>query len=136
MYPITPPDPLLSESGRRIKDLLNRKMSTRQIGRHIGCTHRTIQLLRDNPAYVPLRNLVENLIVLHENVITGHSKWGRMVQALLAHGWTYEHIAIRAGVREEYLRDKLGDPLNIPTNPVGEVIEGLYYRHVWSLLFR
>ena len=135
-YPITPPNPLLSEEGRRVVDLLNLGLGVRQIGRHIGCTHRTIQLMRDNPAFVPLRNLVMNLEALHENVICGKNRWGRMVDALVTHGWTYEHIAIRAQLTEEYLRGQFNHPLRVPLNPVGLVIEGLYERHVYNLLRR
>lgn len=129
-YPQTPPDPMLSMTGRRIMDLTARNMSLRQIARHLGCSPSQVQALRNIPSSSASRTLITGLETLHENVLAGKSKWGRMVDALVAHGWTLQQIAIRADVTEDYLRKDFGDPLVIPSNSVAEVIEGLYERHV------
>ena len=134
IHPETPPDPTLSMTGRRIVDLLKHDMTLRQIARHVGCAPSQIHALRTIPSSSASRTLIVALETLHENVITGKSRWGRMVEALVAHGWTYEQLAVRAGVSANYLKNEFGHPLKIPTNGVAEVIEGLYCRHVRDLV--
>lgn len=134
MHPLTAPDPLLSETGRRIVDLQKKNVTLREIARQVGCRHAQLQTLRDDPSATASRALVIQLETLHENVLCGMNKWGRMVQALVQHGWTYELIAHRAGVTTPYLRIKFGNPLRIPSNQVAKEIEGLYQRHVRQLI--
>jgi hypothetical protein len=134
MHPITPPDPLISIDGRRIKDLMDKGLTLRGIARLLGCSHSQLQVIRDDPCATPLRTLVVGLQTLHENVMTGHSRWGRMVIALTHHGWSYDQIAHRIGVNAHYLRHEFGDPLRIPTNPVAAEVEDLYRRHVRNLV--
>lgn len=102
----------------------------RQIGKYIGARHREIQLLRENPCYNPSRALVERLEELHENVLTGTHRWGRMVAALLAQGWTYEHLAVRLEMSQIYLRTRFMSPTRIPLNRLGVRIERLYEAHI------
>lgn len=135
MNPITPPDPLMSEAGRRIADLQARGMGFREIGRHCSCDHETIRRLLYDPSSTMSRRLAEELETLHENMLTGRSKWGRMIVALVAHGWTYELISLRVGATVDHLRDRLvKDPTIIPDDQLGRNIEDLYRRHVRSLL--
>lgn len=136
IHPLTPPEPLLSETGRRLLDLNKRDLSLREIARHVGCVHKQLQMLRDNPAYVASRLLVDNIETFHENVITGFNPWGRMMNALIWHGWTYETVATRVGVTPTYLRAAFNSPLRIPSDDLGRKIEGLYARHVAPLLRR
>lgn len=133
-HPQTPPDPLLSMTGRRIVDLLQHDMNMRQIARHIGCTQSQIHALRSVPSSSASRTLIVALETLHENVITGKSRWGRMITALVQHGWTYDQLAVRAGVSGHYLQFEFGNPLKIPSNDVAVVIEGLYQRHVRDIM--
>jgi hypothetical protein len=129
------PGQVLSEMGRRVRDLVNEGYSYMAIARHCGCHAERIRELVENPNCSPRYTTGEMLIRLHENVVLyGLSHWARMIMALRIHGFTFEQIAERVGSSTEYIQVKLKDPSKIPNHALGDAIVRLYRTHVRQFL--
>jgi hypothetical protein len=132
--PTERPRMVLSEMGRRILDLRDRGFSNPQIARHVGCHHEVIRQLVEDPRKQPRYTTGQEIIRLHENVMTGMSGWGRMVMALIGHGFTKPQIAVRIGMNETQIYAAIKDPAWVPTYAIGERLHNLYRRHVGNQL--
>jgi hypothetical protein len=129
------PGEVLSEMGRRVRDLTAEGYSYSAIARHCGCDPERIRELVVNPNCSPRYTTGEMLIRLHENVVLyGLSHWARMILALRVHGFTFQQIAERVGSSEEYIRLKLRDPSKIPNHALGDAIVKMYKTHVRQFL--
>ena len=101
----------------------------RQIARHVGCNVEQVRRLRDDPRCMPNYRLGEAILELRDNLRYGVSKWGRMVLALKAIGFTRDQIAGMVGVTSQAIMYIENDPTVIPSHETATKLLEIYRRH-------
>jgi hypothetical protein len=116
---------IVSGMGQRVLDLRERGWTNARIAKHIGVDPSSVARLVTDPAQVPRHPAGESLIDLHANVMSGTSKWGRLINNLRIAGFQYSYIAIRCGCSIAYLHELKTDPTIVPNYELGEQLKRL-----------
>ena len=67
-------------------------------------------------------------------MFAGISPWGRMLKVLVAHGFTWEQLASRAGTNKQYLQHVIAKKADCqPNHHIGSMIRKLYATHVGEI---
>jgi hypothetical protein len=89
--------------------------------------------MKDDPTVIPRWTVGESLLELRDNVLSGLSRWSRVIISLRAHGYTSTKISIACRITESTVLDLEHKPSQIPSHDVGEALIALYRRNVERL---
>jgi hypothetical protein len=118
--------------GEAIIEVIDQGWGLRQVARHVGCDVATISRVRDDPRVTPNYQLGELILELRDNLRAGISKWGRVIIALRAHGFSTSQIAFSLDVTMRTIQLMETDPTSVPQHDTAGRLLDLYRRHITS----